>query len=440
MTVATTERLVAFVVDTPGAAIGAIERDWARRLVLDTLGVALAAAPRAIGKTISGYVGAAGGRTGPASVIGAGFSCAPELAALANGTLANALDFDEGSHLSTHILPAALAVAESRGLSGRAVLEAYILAFEAAARLTQAIDVGRRQGKGPTHRGWWHVGLIGPMAAALASARLLKLDKKHTAMALGIATCSGGGFRRNMGTMAKALHSGNAARGGVQAATLAAAGFTADPAIVEQPLGFLAAVCPPEERDEAAVALRLGNPFVLAGQQRLKFYPAVNPGHPLIDAALRLAAEGGFAAGDIEAIEADLHPFSLLRPRPWDEESAGFSSAFLLASALLHGKFGLDQVSDEAVHDPRIVALMDRVKEVKAGEPETVVLRLKGGATRQAEVHPVKRLTTWEQVQAKFRDCAGRALPPAAVAALEAQVMGIEGLASVAEMMRLARG
>src|SRR5262249_15017817 len=156
-------------------------------------------------------------------------------------------DFDDGSHLSTHILPAALALAEHHRLSGRAVLDAFILAHEASARLTQAIDAKRRLQRGPTHRGWWHVGLVRPIAAAMTACRLLRLDRKMTATAIGIATASSGGFRRNMGTMAKALHSGNAARAGIEAATLAHIGFTGDPEIIEAPLGFLQAVVEPED-------------------------------------------------------------------------------------------------------------------------------------------------------------------------------------------------
>src|SRR5262249_7034363 len=149
----------------------------------------------------------------------------------------------------------------------------------------QVIDAKRRQQGGPTHRGWWHVGLIGPIAAAMAAGRLLGLDREQLATAIGIATASSGGFRRNMGTMAKALHSGNAARAGIEAVLLARRGFTGDPEIIEAPLGFLQAVVQPEDRDLAAITERLGRPYVLEGVLRIKRFPACNPGHPLIDAA-----------------------------------------------------------------------------------------------------------------------------------------------------------
>ena len=239
---------------------------------------------------------------------------------------------------------------ERHALSGNDLLDAFIVAYEAAARLTQLIDAKRRQHRGPTHRGWWHVGLIGPMAAAMAVCRLLKLDRRQTATAIGIASCSSGGFRRNMGTMAKALHSGNAARAGIEAVMLVRRGFTADTAIIEAPLGFLQAVVLPEDRDVGAVTERVGRPYVLEGPLRIKRFPACNPGHPLIDATSRLVRDEHVRADAVELIDADLHTFSLLRPEPWDDESAGFSGAFLIAAILIHGDFTLDQLTDEVVH------------------------------------------------------------------------------------------
>ena len=72
--------------------------------------------------------------------------------------MANALDFDSGGHLPTHILPAVLAVAEEDALSGRDALAAFVVAYEAGARLTKAIDAKRAEHQGPTYRGWWQSG------------------------------------------------------------------------------------------------------------------------------------------------------------------------------------------------------------------------------------------------------------------------------------------
>src|SRR5262249_52858340 len=428
-----TDMLASFVVETTETPKATLEP--AKTLILDTIGGALAAMNRRIGQIITRHVAETPGAPATATVLGSGIKVSPAMAALANGTLANALDFDEGSHLSTHILAAALAVAEHHRLSGKAVLDAFIVAYEASARLTQTIDAKRRLGRGPTHRGWWHVGLIGPIAAAMTACRLLRLDRQMIATAIGIATASSGGFRGNMGTMAKAPHPGNAARPGIEAAMRAQRGSTADPEIIEAPLGFLQAVVQPEDRDLAAITERLGRPYVLEGPQRIKRYPACNPGHPLIDAALRLVSEHAVRVDAIESIAADLRTFSLLRPEPWDDESAGFSGAFLIAATLVYGRFTLEELTEEAVHDGRVTALMKKIHHVPAGEPETVTVSLAGNRTATVDVRPVSRLSAREDIRAKFRQCAAAVLAQSAFEGLEAMILTLEQQDDIGRVM-----
>jgi 2-methylcitrate dehydratase PrpD len=433
-----TELLACFVAGTPSEAIpkGAIEP--AKTVILDTLGVALAASARPIGKIVVRHVVENAGASATATVLGAGIKASAPMAALANGTLANALDFDDGSHLATHILPTALAVAEHGGRSGRQVLDAFIFAYEASARLTQAVDFKRRQKGGPTHRGWWHVGLVGPIAAAMTACRLLGLDPHQTATAMGIASCSSGGFRRNMGTMAKALHSGNAARAGIEAAMLAQRGFTADTAIIEAPLGFLDAVVLTDDRDLAAITERLGRPYVLEGAPRIKRYPACSPGHPLIEAALRLVDERRIGTDAIESIEADLHTFSLLRLEPLDEENAGFSGAFLIAATLVHGAFTLDQLSDEVVHDPSVKSLMKRIRHVPAAESETMVVLMRDGHRERIDVRPASRLSERAAILEKFDRCAIPVVGRSAAEILKEQIEKLDEHSDLGRLMAAA--
>jgi 2-methylcitrate dehydratase PrpD len=433
-----TALLASFVARTPSEAIPRLAVEPAKTVILDTIGVALAASARPIGKLVVQHVAENAGTPATATVLGAGIRASAPMAALANGTLANALDFDDGSHLSTHILPAALAVAEHRGLSGKQVLDAFILAHEAGARLTQAVDFKRRQNGGPTRRGWWHVGLVGPIAAAMTACRLLGLDPHHAATAIGIASCSCGGFRRNMGTMAKALHSGNAARAGIEAAMLAQRGFTADTAVIEAPLGFLEAVVLPEDCDLAAITDRLGRPYVLEGALRVKRYPACNPGHPLIDAALRLVNEHRVSADAIESIEADLHTFSLLRLEPCDEESAGFSGAFLIAATLIHGAFTLDQLSDPVVHDPRVTALRQRIRHVPAAASETMTVVMRDGHRATTDVRPSSRLSERAAIREKFDRCAVPVVGRAAAEILQEQIATLEQQPDLGRLMAAA--
>jgi 2-methylcitrate dehydratase PrpD len=433
-----TELLASFVAGTPSEAIPKLVVEPAKTVILDTIGVALAASARPIGKIVVQHVAENAGAPATATVLGAGIKAAAPMAAFANGTLANALDFDDGSHLSTHILPAALAVAEHRGLSGKQVLDAFILAYEAGARLTQAVDFKRHQNGGPTHRGWWHVGLVGPIAAAMASCRLLGLDPRHTATAIGIASCSSGGFRRNMGTMAKALHSGNAARAGIEAAMLAQRGFTADTAVIEAPLGFLEAVVLPDDRDVAAITERLGRPYMLEGALRIKRYPACSPGHPLIDATLRLVNEHRITADAIGSIEADLHTFSLLRLEPCDEESAGFSGAFLIAATLIHGVFTLDQLSAKVVRDPRVTTLMKRIRRLPAAESETMTIVMSDGHRVTTDVRPASRLSERAAILEKFDRCAMPVVGRTAAEILKEQIAKLDEQPDLGRLMAAA--
>ena len=259
-------------------------------------------------------------------------------------------------------------------------------------------------------------------------------------MALGLSTTASGGFRRNLGAMAKALHSGNSARAGVEAALLAADGFTADPQAIEGPLGFARAVCAPDAPDWAALD-RLGPPFFFekASLAKTKPYPCCTPIQPTLDAALTLRKEHAFAPETIERVEADLHRFSLFRSDASDADAVGFCGAFLVAAALARGKVGLDEVGSQGVRDPQINALMQRVLHVKR-DPETITIFLRDGRKFEAKVGDIRRLTTLDQVVAKFDDCAAHALPRENIEPLRDAILSVEHEPSLARIMALASG
>jgi 2-methylcitrate dehydratase PrpD len=437
-----TARLASFCIathaeDLPGAAL-----ESARQLILDTIGVALLAASHKIGRLITAQAKELGAYAQTASVLGAGnLKVAPVFAAQANGTLANALDYDGGVHLPTHILPAVLAVAEEGRHSGRDALTAFVLAHEAAARLTEVID-GRRDAQGgPTYRGWWHVGLIGPIAAALAASRLKGADGEQTARAIGIATASSAGFRASMGTMTKALHSGNAARAGIEAAMLAMRGFTGDPEIIEAPLGFVAATTMPDERDPTPITERLGKPFALEKPPGVKRYPAVSPAHGIIAAALKLARQGGFALDEIETIESDYRTFSLQRTEARDEEQAGFCAPYLIAASLVHGAFGPEQILPAAINDARVQALSARVVQVPKteGEGNVVTLHLRGGQKLSARARG-ERAFEPDFIARKFAQCAAAVVNERAADEIRDIVGHLDQQPSLERLMALARG
>jgi 2-methylcitrate dehydratase PrpD len=437
-----TARLASFCIATHAEDLPAAALESARQLILDTIGVALLASSHRIGRLITAHARELGGHAPAASVLGAGdLKVAPIFAAQANGTLANALDYDGGVHLPTHILPAVLAVAEEGRRSGRDALAAFVLAYEAAARLTKVIDGRRAAEEGPTYRGWWHVGLIGPIAAALAACRLKGADGEQTARAIGIATASSAGFRASMGTMTKALHSGNAARAGIEAATLAMRGFTGDPEIIEAPLGFVAATAMPEERDPTPITERLGKPFALEKPPGVKRYPAVSPAHGIIAAALKLARQGGFALDEIETIESDYRTFSLQRTEARDEEQAGFCAPYLIAASLVHGAFGPEQILPAAIDDARVQAISARVVQVPKteGEGNVVTLHLRGGRALSARARG-ERAFEPDFIARKFAECAAAAVSAHAAEEIREIVRHLDQQSSLERLMALVRG
>ena len=437
-----TEILSKFVAETPASRVPPAALQSARYLILDTIGVSLAASTRRVGKLISEHVAEENGKQATASVFGRGaLRVSPPLAAMANGTMANALDYDGGGHLPTHILPAALAVAEHEKRSGKDALIAFIVAYEAAHKLTKVIEGRRSEHKSPTHRGWWHVGLMAPIGAAMAAARLLGFDSHKTATAIGIATVGSAGFRRNMGTMAKALHSGNGARFGIEATSLARRGFTADPAILESPLGFVFAVSPADERDTTAVTERLAKPYALEKSPGVKEYPAVTPGHAVIDAARAVKKQNAFAPEDVESVEADYVSFSLLREEAHDDEEAAFCAPFLIAAALVHGKVGLEEVSEEGVRDPKVRALMKRVKQVPqvAKGKKTVTVHLRDGRKLTAQGSG-SRITDTAVIEAKFAHCAGAVLGDKPADELKRLILSLDSQPDIQRLMAVAGG
>lgn len=437
-----TETLASFAVATRTEDLPATALEHARQLILDTIGVALLASAHRVGQVITAHAAEWGREPPSASILGAGrIKASPPYAAQANGTMANALDYDGGGHLPTHILPVVLALTEAERRTGRDAVGAFVIAYECAARLTKVIDAKRDQHQGPTYRGWWHVGLIAPIAATLAACRLKNASAEQAAQAIGIATASSAGYRRSMGTMTKALHSGNGARGGIEAASLALHGFTGDPQIIEGELGFVDAVTFPDERDHRPVMERLGRPFALEKSPGVKRYPAVTPSHGVITAALELARQGGYAIEEITQVEADFRTFSLTRRHAADEEEAGFCAPYLIAASLVRGAFGPPEIMPEVVKDPLIQALSARVVQVPkvAGEGNEVRLKLRDGRTLSARAKG-QRAFEKEFIERKFVQCASACLTRRAVDEIEEIVLHLDQQPSIDRLMRLASG
>ena len=426
----------------------------AKWCILDCLGVSLAGSKESAGRIMIDYVKDLGGKP-EATAIASGFKTSSPQAALVNGTLAHALDYDDShpnfQHATAVTLPAVLALAERERASGRAILEAYILGCEVGSKI--GILMGNLLGE----HGWHPCGIIGSMASTVAGAKILKLSAEQIKRALGIAASQAGGLARNIGTDVKPFHSGNGAKNGVVAAMLAAKGFEADENILEGHHSF-ATVFLGEGHDSANLSKGLGSPFSLAAQGigRIKPYPTGGPSHKSVTAILEIIQKHQVYAQDVAEVECQVSPYLVQHfghySRPQTGSQARFSMHYSIAAALLDRELTLKQFTDEKVTAPNARELMAKVKlvelesEAKEGQthsdpPQIVTVKLRDGKVYSHQVpfakgEPRNPLTAEEMVK-KFRDCAGFVASAVDMDRIVEMVLDLESCSDITGLMHL---
>ena len=426
------------------AAPPAEARAGAARALLDTVGVTLAGASQPAARIVQRVVEADG--SGPCRVLGTALVASPGNAALANGTAAHALDYDDMcfvslAHPSAPLVSAALALADAAGASGAALLDAYVIGFEIEGRLGRAMNPRHYQ------RGWHCTSTLGTIGAAAAASRLLGLDATAAGHALAIAASEASGLKENFGTMVKPLHAGLAARNGVLAAQLATSGMTASAAAIEGPQGFLAAM-DSSQPSLAGVVADLGTRWeILDTGITVKLYPSCAGTHPALDALLDLKRRERFAGGDVESVEIGVDPIVptiLIYDRPSSGLEGKFSMPFCAAAALVHGQVGLETFEASPIADPAIVAMQARVTmridpALDASAPPLtqakVTVRLRDGRVLTASANGARgyhdRPASDDELAAKFMSCATQAMSESRAAAALAALRDIESVADI---------
>ncbi|MDQ1504354.1 MAG: hypothetical protein QOD57_2081 [Actinomycetota bacterium] len=351
-----TALLAGFVADFPPGALGAgvVPPGVAaevKRAALDLLGVTLAGSVEPAGEQARAYA-VSQASDGPAAVIGGGLRLSPSLAALANGTAGHALDYDDiglgAGHVSVAVMPAALAVAELVGASGAGFIEAMVVGYEVAGRLTR---IAPDAVSGPYAHGFHKPSVYAVFGGVAACARLLRLDAATTASALGIAASSAGGLRVNFGTMTKPFHAGLANRTAVEAALLARSGFTASGVALEGRFGWFDAVAR-SEGDLAAVLDGLGErPFAVEEGFVFKRFPCCGANHAAIEAVLSVVEEHDLGPADVASIEVAIEARYLnevlVHPWPATPLEGKFSLAYNVAAALVDRAVTIDTFTDD---------------------------------------------------------------------------------------------
>lgn len=338
--------------------------DRCRLLLLDGLAVAVAGAGER-GPNLMAAQTKAECPDGPATVIGHQLATSVAQAARVNGMAMHVLDFEPmwnpPNHALSTLLPALLALAEWRerdgaGPQGHAVLRAIAKGVEAQGRLRLAS--GQIE---PAKLSIHPPGAVGALAAALACGDMLGLAGERLAAAVAIASSRTGGLLANVGSMTKALHCGDAAANGVQAAMLAAAGFSADEDALGSPRGWGASLFG-ATFEPAHLLAPIGIGRAITPGPAWKLFPSQFATHFAITAALEAReAIGADALHQISRVELRTPDMPYIdRPRPASGLDGKFSWQYTAAIALLDGKVEPASFKDERRFRDDAVALLDR--------------------------------------------------------------------------------
>lgn len=366
-----TERVARYVADTSFDRAPAKLVDEVRRAIVDLFTATIAARNdegfRTLHRVVSDDM-----KAGPCTVIATGEKTTPSAAALLNGAAGHALDYDDVSdtlygHPTVTLVPALLAMAESRGLSGRELVEAYSVGFDVAYAIALALPAFPH-----FDRGWHATASIGVMSSTAALCRLMKLSVAQTRNALGIAGSMVVSSRQNFGTMTKPLHPGLSSANAVLAARLAEQGFTADPDQLEKPVGYFAVFG--VNSDLTKLHESLDSPFaILRDGLSFKKFPCCYNTHRTADAAVALSARmGPDLVRRIDSITVTLSPTvtnALIHHRPTTGLQGKFSAEYVVAASLIDGRLTLPSFVDGAVQRSGVQALMRKIELREAQIP-----------------------------------------------------------------------
>lgn len=435
------QQLGAFVETTGLADIPGEVADSVGRRVLDTLGIAVAAAPLDTSRAARRWAHETGGRPA-ASAVGLPDRTSAPVAAFVNGVLAHSLDYDDTHlpsvlHPSAAVVPAALAAGERAGASGADMVRAVALGLEICVRLGMA---GYDEKAGNSiffEHGQHATSICGAMGGAVAAVLLEPSptlpERERVMHALGVAASMASGIieaNRTGGTV-KRMHCGWAAHAALSAADLVRHGFTGPPTVLEGRFGFFEAWLH-GSGDLGAVTERLGSEWEVP-RIFFKPYPANHFTHAIVDAAAALRRRGvtpeqveevvvGVPAANLRTVGEPIE----VKRRPATGYMAQFSAPYAVTVGLLGGGglgASLEDYADDLVSDRVRLDLMDRVSVEPDPEcsrifphqfPAVIRARLRDGQLVEEKVLTTRggpeRPLSFDELATKFSDNAGRGL------------------------------
>lgn len=412
--------------DIPGAAVEAAKKE-----VLDSLATALGGSSKAgVGELVD-MVKEWGGNE-QSTIIAHGIKCPAPNAALVNGTMIHALDYDDGHpvalvHIGCVAVSTCFAIAERMGgTSGKEFITAMALGADFLSRL----GLASRPGSNLVMSGWHPTTLYGYLGAAAMAGRIMGLDEEKMTNALGIAyhQCAGNGQCVKDGSLTKRIGPGMAARGGIMAALMAERGITGAKNSLEGEFGMFN-LYHGGDYDAKTLTADLGKRFegVNIGD---KPYPCCGFTHPFIDAIFSLKSRYNIKPEQVrdimvyggEAAYALCVPPEVKRA-PRNIVDSQFSVPWSVATALVKGKVSLGDFTEEAIKRQDILNISRKVtgeldpKLSRHGVgPGRVKIVMKDGTEYTEEVEhwlgSIDRPMTFDDCAAKFRECSAYPIKP----------------------------
>jgi 2-methylcitrate dehydratase PrpD len=455
------EDIAKYLVETKFEDIPQKTVEKQKDLLIDTLGVAVAGANARGVREVVEIIREIGGKE-EASIIVHGGKYPSFFVAMANSLMAHSLDFDDmheraGIHANVCVAPAALAIAEKVGcVDGKTLLTAIILGVDLICRMGVSI---------PLSRGWHATTTFGIFGATVASSKILALNEKEMANALGIAYSQSSGNRQGRleGTLAKRLQVALAVKSGVLASILAAKGMTGPKKILEGDWGMFNLYADPEflkdpERVIDLLRKEMGKEF-LGDELSVKPYPSCKATHTSIQGILNLLKQERIQKEEIENVEIFVskgcyqtvgRPFEI---RTDPQVDAQFSIPYTVATAILRGNVGLEDFTETTINDSQRIALTKKVKVVvdpSIQDPSTNVVNLESQIVVNAKAKRYSYRSTTakgdtttpmnrEEILSKFESCLqyGTSFPPERGKKIFSTILNLEKIKDIRSIIKL---
>jgi 2-methylcitrate dehydratase PrpD len=441
-----TAAIVEFVGELRHAALADEVRHYARRHLLDTVGVMIAGAGGDVATRAEAVLAAARpagripvpGRARRADLIDAAFL---------GGTAAHGIELDDGFrqgsvHPGCVVVPAALALGYDRRADGRALMEAIVAGYETVIAIGRACHPDLRQ------RGFHPTAAVGVFGSAAAAGKLRGLSPDALANAFGLAASSAAGLFAfvNGGGDIKRLHAGHAAREGLQAALLAEQGVEGPPGVIEARDGFMQAFARAEK--VRAVVLPPAMPFGITDCY-IKPYPCCRHIQPAVEALIGLTNDENILSDEVQRIEVATYRIAAEHAETgWDDfASAQLSFPYLMGLALKFRAVKFEHFSEQTRSDPAFAAIARKLSVTAPPDVDRLYPQLRparvtvttarGSFTRQADEALGSRIVPLDDagLKAKFLDLVGPVLGAARAKELGERLWSLDEISDVAPLV-----